>query len=75
MKKFLTIALSFAVALLAFSSCQKESLTGKVTYALNNYTTELNNDDFDAWQAVEKNYEDALSAIQGVVKELSLIHI
>ena len=35
MKKFLTMAMSLAVALLAFSSCQKESLTGKVTYTLN----------------------------------------
>ena len=69
MKKFLTMAMSLAVALLAFSSCQKESLTGKVTYTLNTYTSGLNNDDITAWQAVEKNYTDALSAIQGVVTE------
>ena len=67
MKKILIIALSLVVALVAFSSCNKEGeVAGKVTYSLDSYTGSLPSSDIDAWTSIDKIYRSELSAVPGV---------
>ncbi len=71
MKKILIIAMSLVVALVAFSSCNKETEnTGKVTYTVNSYTGSLPSSDFDAWTSIDKIYNTEIGALEGVTKDV-----
>ena len=71
MKKLLIVALSLVVALVAFSSCNKEpENTGKVTYTVNSYTGSLPSSDFDAWTSIDKIYNTEIGALEGVTKDV-----
>ncbi|MBO4571948.1 MAG: hypothetical protein J5699_08495 [Bacteroidales bacterium] len=70
MKKILAFIACLAVALLAFSSCEKEEETGKVTYTVGSYTGELSNDDIDSWSAIEKLFNSEIAAVEGVTKDV-----